>query len=65
MIKRVFYGPFNTKWNWLPDANLRELIPLFALAAVIVFVGIYPTPLIDVITPSLTQLMHVASVVIH
>jgi NADH-quinone oxidoreductase subunit M len=65
MIKRVFYGPFNTKWSWLPDANLREMIPLFALAVLIVFVGIYPKPLIDVITPSLTQLMHAASAVIH
>jgi NADH-quinone oxidoreductase subunit M len=65
MIKRVFYGPFNPKWNWLPDASLREMIPLFALAGVIVFVGIYPAPLIGVITPSLTQLMHAASAVIH
>ena len=65
MIKRVFYGPFNPKWNWLPDANLREMIPLFALAGVIVFVGVYPTPLISVITPSLTQLMHAALAVIH
>ena len=55
MLKRVFYGPFNTKWNWLPDANLRETIPLFALAAVIVFVGIYPRFLVNVITPSLTS----------
>src|SRR5437868_9390230 len=58
MLKRVFYGPFNQKWNWLPDANLRETIPLFALAAVIVFVGIYPKFYIDVITPSLSQIMH-------
>jgi NADH-quinone oxidoreductase subunit M len=65
MIKRVFYGPFNHKWDWLPDASLREMIPLFALAGVIVFVGIYPAPLIGVITPSLTQLMHAASAVIH
>ena len=60
MIKRVFYGPFNPKWNWLPDANAREMIPLYALAGVIVFVGIYPLPLIQTITPSLTQLMHAA-----
>ncbi len=61
MIKRVFYGPFNKKWDWLPDASPREMVPLFALAAVIVCVGIYPTPLINVITPSLSQLMHAAS----
>ncbi len=61
MLKRVFYGPFNTKWNWLPDANWREAIPLITLAAVIVFVGIFPNFLIDVITPTLSALMHTAS----
>src|SRR6266487_5030268 len=65
MLKRVFYGPFNQKWNWLPDANLRETIPLFALAAVIVFVGIYPKFYIDVITPSLSQIMHGVSAAIR
>src|SRR5881227_1563886 len=65
MLKRVFYGPFNTKWSWLPDANLRETIPLFALAAVIVLVGIYPKFYIDVITPSLSQIMHGVSAAIR
>ncbi len=64
MIKRVFFGPFNPKWSWLPDANRRELIPLLALAVVIVIVGIYPKPLIDIITPSLHQLMQAASAMI-
>jgi NADH-quinone oxidoreductase subunit M len=58
MLKRVFYGPFNTKWDWLPDASLREVIPLFTLAALIVIVGIYPAFLINVITPTLQALMH-------
>jgi NADH-quinone oxidoreductase subunit M len=57
MIKRVFFGPFNPRWSWLPDANLRELIPLLALAGLIVFVGIYPAPLIDVITNSVQAIM--------
>src|SRR2546429_9172963 len=58
MLKRVFYGPFNTKWNKLPDANWREALPLITLAVFIVFVGIFPNFLIDVITPTLTALMH-------
>ncbi|HET8910202.1 MAG TPA: NADH-quinone oxidoreductase subunit M [Ktedonobacteraceae bacterium] len=62
MLKRVFYGPFNTRWSWLPDASLRETIPLFALAVVIVLVGIYPKFLIDLIAPSLVQLMHTAAI---
>src|SRR6266536_856152 len=65
MLKRTFFGPFNEKWNWLPDANLRETIPLFALAAVIVFVGIFPQFLINVITPSLAMIMNGASAALH
>src|SRR6266513_3712109 len=58
MLKRVFYGTFNTKWNKLPDANWREALPLFTLAVVIVFVGIFPNFLINVITPALAALLH-------
>jgi NADH-quinone oxidoreductase subunit M len=58
MLKRVFYGPFNAKWNWLPDANFREALPLVVLGVLIVVVGIYPALLIDVITPTLQALMH-------
>ncbi len=65
MLKRVFFGPFNEKWNWLPDATLRETIPLYTLAALILLVGIYPTFLINVITPSLTQLMQGVSAAIR
>ncbi len=58
MLKRVFYGPFNVKWDWLPDANFREALPLVVLAVVIIVVGIYPAFLIDVITPTLQAVMH-------
>ncbi len=63
MLKRVFYGTFNTKWNKLLDANWREALPLITLAAVIVFVGIFPNFLIDVITPTLSALLHGVSTV--
>lgn len=66
MLKRIFYGPFNTRWNRLPDASLRETIPLYSLGAVIVFVGIYPAFLVNVITPSLTAIIHtVSTIVLH
>ena len=65
MLKRVFYGPFNIKWDWLPDANWREALPLVTLAAVIVFVGIYPAFLLNMITPTLNALMHTMSIALH
>ncbi|MGH2506971.1 MAG: complex I subunit 4 family protein [Ktedonobacteraceae bacterium] len=60
MLKRVFYGPFRfkDKWDWLPDANFREALPLVVLGVLIVVVGIYPALLIDVITPTVQALMH-------
>src|SRR5579872_608144 len=66
MLKRVFYGPFNTKWSRLLDANWRESLPLVSLAVVIVFVGIFPSFLIRVITPALSNIMHgVTAVAMH
>ena len=65
MLKRVFYGPFNAQWNWLPDANFREALPLVVLAVLIVVVGIYPAFLIDVITPTLQAVMHSFGVAIR
>src|SRR5579875_732650 len=64
MLKRVFYGPFNVKWDHLPDASVREAIPLFVLAALIVLVGVYPAVLINVITPTLQAVMHGFGVVL-
>ncbi len=55
MLRRAFYGPLNMKWNWLTDASVREAFPLVALALVILFVGIYPKPMVDLLTPSLHQ----------
>ena len=65
MLKRVFYGPFNTKWNWLPDANWREAVPLISLAVFIVFVGIFPNVLIQLITPALKAILQTGTVIIH
>lgn len=61
MLKRVLFGPFNTKWDRLPDATFRERLPLLALAAMIVLIGIYPKFLIDVLTPSLTAILHMVA----
>jgi NADH-quinone oxidoreductase subunit M len=57
MIKRAFYGPLNKKWSWLPDATPREAFPLVALALIILFVGIYPKPIVDLLTPSLQHML--------
>jgi NADH-quinone oxidoreductase subunit M len=58
MLKRAYYGPLNLKWAWLTDANkLSEIVPLVALAIVIFAVGIYPKPIVDLLGPSLHQIL--------
>jgi NADH-quinone oxidoreductase subunit M len=66
MLRRSFYGPLNMKWDWLTDTTVREAFPLVALGLVILFVGIYPQPIIDLLTPSLQQMVHsVSALAIH
>ncbi|HET9980202.1 MAG TPA: NADH-quinone oxidoreductase subunit M [Ktedonobacterales bacterium] len=60
MLKRSFYGVLNVKWAWLTDATLRERAILIALALVILFVGVYPAPFIDLLSPSLHHILSVA-----
>jgi NADH-quinone oxidoreductase subunit M len=57
MLRRAFYGPLNIRWSWLTDADALEAFPLIALALVIIFIGIYPKPMIDLISPALHQML--------
>ena len=48
MMQRVLLGEFNPKWEGLPDANQREIISLTPLAALTLFFGILPAPLLAI-----------------
>ena len=59
MLRRAFYGPLNLRWSWLTDArSIPDLLPLISLTVVILFVGIYPQPIVDLITPALHSILH-------
>jgi NADH-quinone oxidoreductase subunit M len=49
MLQRVFFGPLNPHFEALGDAYGVEVVPLVALVAVIVIVGVYPALLTDVV----------------
>jgi NADH-quinone oxidoreductase subunit M len=57
MLKRAFYGPLNLKWTWLTDASPREVVPLVALTVTILYVGIFPNPMVNLLSPSLHQIL--------
>ena len=62
MYKRVFYGGVaNEKVGELSDLNRREFFILAALAVAVILIGVWPAPLIEVMEPSIENLLrHVA-----
>lgn len=51
-------GPVNEKWNWLPDINGRELIAVLPLIALMIYIGIFPNPLISLFETSILELVN-------
>jgi NADH-quinone oxidoreductase subunit M len=46
MIERVFLGNENPRWKGLSDLTAREYWSLAPIAALVVFFGVYPTPIL-------------------
>ncbi|MEP7235704.1 MAG: NADH-quinone oxidoreductase subunit M [Ignavibacteriota bacterium] len=56
-LQRMFLGTLPERWNNLTDINGRELVALVPLAAIVIFLGIYPSPIIDLMSTSVNQLV--------
>ncbi len=58
MVKRVFFGEVaNEKVKNLTDINSREFFFLSVLAVMVLFFGLYPAPLLEVMDESVTNLV--------
>jgi NADH-quinone oxidoreductase subunit M len=57
MLQRVFLGPLNEKYKDLPDISARELVTVLPIAALVILLGVYPSPLIDLVKTSLLNLI--------
>jgi NADH-quinone oxidoreductase subunit M len=55
-IQRIFLGKLNEKYAHLPDINLRELVSLAPLALIVIVLGVYPHPILDLMKSTLTYL---------
>jgi NADH-quinone oxidoreductase subunit M len=55
-LQRMFLGKPNEKYLTLPEISFRELFTLVPLGAIVIFLGIYPTPIIDLQSPALLRL---------
>jgi len=58
-LQRLFLGTLPEKWKTLPDINGRELFTLVPLGVIVIFLGIYPGPMIDLMTSSVNALVDV------
>ncbi len=57
MIQRVLLGPLNPQWSGLAEINAREIFTLVPLMILILWVGIYPKAILDLMTPALGALL--------
>ena len=61
MVKRVFWGPVNNpEVNSLSDINAREFGILAILAVAVLWMGVYPQPVIEVMHVSIANLLEQA-----
>ncbi|MCE5216582.1 NADH-quinone oxidoreductase subunit M [bacterium] len=57
MIQKVFLGDLNLQWQGLRDIDAGELLAIVPLCLLMLLVGIYPGPLVEVINGSMSGLL--------
>jgi NADH-quinone oxidoreductase subunit M len=58
MVKRVFFGEIaNDEVAKLQDINSREMLLLASLAVIVLVIGIWPDPLLNVMHASVDNLL--------
>ncbi len=58
MYQRVFHGPTQDKVRHFKDLNVREAWAVAPLLVLILFLGFYPKPVLDVINPAVKATLH-------
>ncbi len=56
VLQRVFLGTLPDKWKNLTDMDGREMVMLAPLAVIVIFLGIYPSPVLDLMNSSVNYL---------
>jgi NADH-quinone oxidoreductase subunit M len=60
-LQRVFFGSLPEKWNSITDINGRELLSAVPLVIIIIFLGIYPSPFLHLISSSVNLLVNIVT----
>jgi NADH-quinone oxidoreductase subunit M len=59
LMQKSFHGPNLNGWK-LPDLSLRELLPVAVMALVLIWLGLYPQPVLDAFAPAAQGLQRVS-----
>ena len=68
-LQKIFFGTLPEKWQgpWDPtrikyktdDVNTRELVALIPLAIILIFLGVYPNPMLNLMTGSVNHFIDI------
>jgi NADH-quinone oxidoreductase subunit M len=56
-MQRVYLGKLNEKWSNLSDLNFREYAMLVPLTVIIIFLGVYPAAMLDLMNSSVNSMV--------
>ncbi len=56
-LQRVYLGKLEDKWKQLPDLNFREYAMLVPLSIVVLFLGVYPSAMLDLMNSSVNSIV--------
>lgn len=57
LYQRTMTGPVKASVAEMPDLRVRELLVVAPLIALLIFLGVYPKPLTDIVNPAVQQTM--------
>ncbi len=61
MVQRMFLGEFNVKWAGLTEINAREILAVAPLLILTIALGVYPAPLVNMISATLQNIVVMVS----
>lgn len=56
-FQKIFLGPLNEKYADIPDINGRELFTLVPLGIIVIILGVYPMPVLDMMSTTMDALV--------
>jgi len=60
-LQRIYLGKLNEKWASLPDLDFREYAMLVPLSLIIIFLGVYPSAMLDLMNTSVNSMVQFLS----